>query len=32
MEKRELAVGRNLNRVPLHSVVPRAVPFAIGIL
>lgn len=31
MEKRELVVGRDLNRVPLHNVVPRAVPFAIGI-
>lgn len=31
MNKDIRAVGRNLNRVPLHSVVPRTVPFAIGI-
>lgn len=32
MEERNLAIGRDLNREPLHSVVPRAVPFAIGII
>lgn len=31
MDKQTVAVGRDLNRVPLHSVVPRSVPFAIGI-
>ena len=31
MEERNLAIGRDLNREPLHSVVPRSVPFAIGI-
>ena len=31
MEKKKFAVGRDLNRIPLHSVVPRTVPFAIGI-
>ena len=31
MDKNIKAVGRDLNRVPLHSVVPMSVPFAIGI-
>ena len=31
MERNKKIVGRDLNRVPLHTVVPREVPFAIGI-
>lgn len=31
MNDKSYAIGRDLNRVPLYTVVPRSVPFAIGI-